>query len=44
MSFLTSGPLVVIEKILTHFNAKASAAGTNTLPQVRGPPQAGLFD
>jgi hypothetical protein len=35
---------VVIDKILTHLNEKAAAAGMGLLPQVRAPPQAELFD
>jgi len=35
---------VVIDKILTHLDEKAASAGTGLLPQVRAPPQAGLFD
>ncbi len=35
---------VVIDKILTHLNEKAAAAGIGLLPQVRAPPQAELFD
>ncbi len=35
---------VVIEKILTHLNEKAATAAMGLSPQVRAPPQAGLFD
>jgi hypothetical protein len=35
---------LVIDKILTHLNEKAASAGMGLLPQVRAPPQAGLFD
>jgi hypothetical protein len=35
---------VVIDKILTHLNEKAAAAGMGLLPQVRAPPQAELFN
>jgi hypothetical protein len=35
---------VVIDKILTHLNEKAAAAGIGLLPQVRAPPQAELFN
>jgi hypothetical protein len=35
---------VVIEKILTHLNEKVASPGTGLLPEVRAPPQAGLFD
>jgi len=34
---------LVIKKILTHLNEKAASAGTCLLPEVRAPPQAGLF-
>jgi hypothetical protein len=33
----------VIDKILTHLENKASCAQTAPLPQVRAPPEAGLF-
>jgi len=35
---------MVIDKILTHLNKKAATAATGLLPQVRAPPQTGLFD
>jgi len=35
---------VVIEKILTPLNEKVASPAMGLLPQVRAPPQAGLFD
>jgi hypothetical protein len=35
---------VVIRKILTHLDDKASSAGLNLLPECRAPPATGLFD
>jgi hypothetical protein len=35
---------VVIEKILTHLNEKATSAATGLLPESQAPLQAGLFD
>jgi hypothetical protein len=34
---------VVIDKILTHLNEKATLATTPLLPESRAPPQPGLF-
>ena len=34
----------VVEKILTHLNAKAATERTGLLRQARAPPQAELFD
>lgn len=33
----------LIDKILTHLNTKTSCAQTAPLPQVRAPPEPGLF-
>jgi hypothetical protein len=35
---------VVIDKILIHLHEKVTSAGTGLLPEVRAPPQVGLFD
>ncbi len=35
---------VIIKKILAYLSEKTASVGTDLLPEVRAPPQSGLFD